>query len=395
MINEYYKSLTTKKSKIREMYMYGLQRKKEVGEDNVFDYSLGNPSVDVPSVYNDAIKEVLDTRTSIEAHGYSPNLGNDEFREAVAKNLKERYTLNYTKDAIFPTTGAAGALAHAIRAVTKPGDEVITFAPYFPEYNHYVGGAGAILKVVPANTKTFQINILEFKKMINEKTMAILINTPNNPSGVVYSKETIIELRDILLEATKKYNHDIYIISDEPYREIVFDGVEIPCISSYYDNTLMCYSFSKSLSIPGERIGYVAVNPKCKDYKLLVDIMGQISRGIGHNCPSSLIQQATALTVDKTSDLKVYEENMNILYNKLTELGFEVVKPGGTFYIFPKCLEEDSEHFCEVAKSIDLLLVPSDSFGVKGYFRIAYCVSTDFVKRSLPKFEQLKKLYTK
>ncbi len=393
MINEYYKSLTSKKSKIREMYMYGLQRKKEVGEENVFDYSLGNPSVDVPLDFNDAIKHIIDTKSSIEAHGYSPNLGNDEFRIAVAKNLKERYGIDYNKDAIFPTTGAAGALAHALRAVSKPGDEVITFAPYFPEYNQYVYGAGDILKVVPANTKTFEINMEEFENMINEKTMVILINTPNNPSGVVYSKETIIKLSEILKKYSKKYGHDIFIISDEPYREIIFNGVENPSVSQYYDNTLMCYSFSKSLSIPGERIGYVAVNPRCKDYKLIVEIMGQISRGTGHNCPSSLIQQATALTIDKTSDLKVYETNMNILYNKLTELGFEIVKPGGTFYMFPKCLEEDSEHFCEVAKSLDLLLVPSDSFGVKGYFRIAYCVSTDFVNRSLKKFEELKKIY--
>lgn len=395
MINEYYKDLTNKKSQIREMYMYGLKRKKEIGEENVFDYSLGNPSVDAPKSFNDTIKRLLDEKSSLELHGYSPNLGNDYMREMVSKSLSKRFNIPYTKDQIFPCTGAAGALAHAIRAITKPGDEVITFAPYFPEYNHYVGGTGAVLKVVPANTSNFQINIQEFKKMINEKTMAVLINTPNNPSGVVYSTDTIVELSKILKESEKKYNHPIYLISDEPYREIVFEGVDNPCVSAYYDNTLMCYSFSKSLSIPGERIGYVAVNPSCKDSKLIVEIMAQISRGIGHNCPSSLIQLATADNLEETSDLKVYETNMNILYDKLKELGFEVVRPGGTFYIFPKCLEEDSKHFCEVAKSLDLLLVPSDTFGVKGYFRIAYCVSTDFVKRSLKKFEELARLYNK
>ena len=395
MINEYYKSLTNKKSQIREMYMYGLKRKKEIGEENVFDYSLGNPSVDAPKEFNDTIKRLVDETPSIALHGYSPNLGNDYMREKTAESLKRRFGLPYTKDCIFPTSGAAGALAHAIRAVTTPGDEVITFAPYFPEYNHYVGGTGAILKVVPADTKTFQINFTEFKKLISKNTMAVLINTPNNPSGIVYNTETIKTLASILLESEKEYGHPIYLISDEPYREIVFNGVDNPFVSNYYKNTLMCYSFSKSLSIPGERIGYVAVNPLCEDHKLLVEIMAQISRGIGHNCPTSLIQLATTDCIDLTSDLSVYETNMNILYDKLVELGFEVVRPGGTFYIFPKCLEEDSQHFCEVAKSLDLLLVPSDTFGVKGYFRIAYCVTTDFVKRSLPKFEALAKLYNK
>lgn len=395
MINEYYKDLTNKKSQIREMYMYGLKRKKEVGEDNVFDYSLGNPSVAAPHSFDEAVIDILNTRDTIKVHGYSPNLGNDEMRETTAASLKKRFGLDYTKDCIFPTSGAAGAIAHAVRVITKPGDEVITFAPYFPEYNHYVGGTGAILKVVPADTKTFQINFDEFKELINENTMAVLINSPNNPSGIVYSTDTIKTLASILNDAQKKYGHEIYLISDEPYREIVFDGVDSPFISAFYDNTLMCYSFSKSLSLPGERIGYVAVNPNCKDHKLIVDIMAQISRGIGHNCPTSLIQMAVSQVIDETSDLSVYETNMNILYNKLVELGFEVVKPGGTFYIFPKCLEEDSQKFCENAKKLDLLLVPSDTFGVKGYFRIAYCVTTDFVNRSLHKFEELAKMYKK
>lgn len=395
MINEYYKDLTNKKSQIREMFMYGLKRKKEVGEENVFDYSLGNPSVAAPEEFNEAVIDILKTRDSIKVHGYSPNLGNDEMREVVAESLKRRFSLPYTKDCIFPTSGAAGAIAHAVRAITKPGDEVITFAPYFPEYNHYVGGTGAVLKVVPADTKTFQINFDEFKKLLNPNTMAILINSPNNPSGVVYSTDTIKKLAKMLKDAEKEFGHEIYLISDEPYREIVFEGVDAPFISAYYENTLMCYSFSKSISLPGERIGYVAVNPLCKDHKLLVDIMAQISRGIGHNCPTSLIQMAVSQVIDMTSDLSVYETNMNILYNKLTELGFEVVKPGGTFYIFPKCLEEDSQEFCRKAKELDLLLVPSDTFGVKGYFRIAYCVTTDFVNRSLPKFEALAKLYKK
>lgn len=395
MINENFKALTKKKSQIREMFMYGLERKKIVGEDNVFDYSLGNPSVAAPKEFDEAVINILKTNDSIKVHGYSPSLGNEHARIVVADFLKRKYKLNYTKDDIFMTSGAAGAIAHAVRAITKPGDEIITFAPYFPEYNHYVGGAGVKLSVVPADITSFQINFDEFLKMLNPNVMAILINTPNNPSGIVYNTDTIKKLSQILLDKQKEYGHDIYIISDEPYREIVFKGVDNPCVSQFYDNTLMCYSFSKSLSLPGERIGYVAVNPNCIDSHLIVEICGQISRGIGHNCPTALIQMAVSEVIDMTSDLSVYETNMNILYDELSKLGFEIVKPGGTFYMFPKCLEGDAQEFCRKAKELDLLLVPSDTFGVPGHFRIAYCVTTDFVKRSLPKFKALAELYKK
>jgi aspartate aminotransferase len=267
--------------------------------------------------------------------------------------------------------------------VTTPGDEVITFAPYFPEYNHYVNKTGAVLKVVPADTEHFQINFDEFEKALNPKTMAVLINTPNNPSGTVYSTKTMIKLSQILEAKQKEYGHDIFIISDEPYRDIIFAGVDSPYISKFYDNTLSCYSFAKSLSIPGERLGYVAANPKCTDSELISPMCGQISRGIGHNCPPSIIQIAVAEVLGLTSDLSVYETNMNIIYNELVDLGFEVVKPGGTFYIFPKALEEDSITFCQKAMKYDLVLVPGDSFGCKGYFRMAYCIETDKVKRAM------------
>lgn len=354
MINENFKALTKKKSQIREMFMYGLERKKIVGEDNVFDYSLGNPSVAAPKEFDEAVINILKTNDSIKVHGYSPSLGNEHARIVVADFLKRKYKLNYTKDDIFMTSGAAGAIAHAVRAITKPGDEIITFAPYFPEYNHYVGGAGVKLSVVPADITSFQINFDEFLKMLNPNVMAILINTPNNPSGIVYNTDTIKKLSQILLDKQKEYGHDIYIISDEPYREIVFKGVDNPCVSQFYDNTLMCYSFSKSLSLPGERIGYVAVNPNCKDSHLIVEICGQISRGIGHNCPTALIQMAVSEVIDMTSDLSVYETNMNILYDELSKLGFEIVKPGGTFYMFPKCLEGDAQEFCRKAKALNL-----------------------------------------
>lgn len=383
MINEQYKNMLGGKSVIREFSEFAAARGKEIGYENVFDYSLGNPSVPVPDDYTKEMEELLKTKTSMELHGYSPSLGLPVFKESVAASLNRRFGMNYTPEYIFPTSGAAGALAHALRCVTKPGDEVLTFAPYFPEYGPYVNLTGAVLKVVPADTESFQINFEKLTEMLNENTAAVLINTPNNPSGAVCSAETLEKLAKLLTEKQQEYGHEIFIISDEPYREIVFDGAELPYVSRFYANTLSCYSYSKSLSIPGERIGYVAVNPACKDAELLVPMMGQISRGIGHNCPSSSIQLAVAKVVDETADMKVYETNMKLLYQALTDLGFSCVRPGGTFYIFPKALEEDAVAFCKKALQYDLILVPSDSFGVKGYFRMAYCIDTEKVERSL------------
>ena len=383
MINEQYKNMLGGKSVIREFSEFAAARGKEIGYENVFDYSLGNPSVPVPDDYTKEMEELLKTKTSMELHGYSPSLGLPVFKESEAASLNRRFGMNYTPEYIFPTSGAAGALAHALRCVTKPGDEVLTFAPYFPEYGPYVNLTGAVLKVVPADTESFQINFEKLTEMLNENTAAVLINTPNNPSGAVYSAETLEKLAKLLTEKQQEYGHEIFIISDEPYREIVFDGAELPYVSRFYANTLSCYSYSKSLSLPGERIGYVAVNPACKDAELLVPMMGQISRGIGHNCPSSSIQLAVAKVVDETADMKVYETNMKLLYQALTDLGFSCVRPGGTFYIFPKALEEDAVAFCKKALQYDLILVPSDSFGVKGYFRMAYCIDTEKVERSL------------
>ena len=383
MINEQYKNMLGGKSVIREFSEFAAARGKEIGYENVFDYSLGNPSVPVPDDYTKEMEELLKTKTSMELHGYSPSLGLPVFKESVAASLNRRFGMNYTPEYIFPTSGAAGALAHALRCVTKPGDEVLTFAPYFPEYGPYVNLTGAVLKVVPADTESFQINFEKLAEMLNENTAAVLINTPNNPSGAVYSAETLEKLAKLLTDRQQEYGHEIFIISDEPYREIVFDGAELPYVSKFYANTLSCYSYSKSLSLPGERIGYVAVNPACRDAELLVPMMGQISRGIGHNCPSSSIQLAVAKVVDETADMKVYETNMKLLYQALTDLGFSCVRPGGTFYIFPKALEEDAVAFCKKALQYDLILVPSDSFGVKGYFRMAYCIDTEKVERSL------------
>lgn len=383
MINEQYKKMLERKSVIRQLSEFATARGKEIGYENVFDYSLGNPSVPVPEKFTNTMIELLKTKTSMELHGYSPSVGIPSVKEKIAASLNKRFGMNYTANHIFPTTGAAGAVAHAVRCITKPGDEVLTFAPYFPEYNPYINMSGAVLKVVPANTENFQINFEKLEEMLNEKTMALLINTPNNPSGAVYSAETLTALANLLYRKQEEYGHDIFIISDEPYREIVFAGVDAPYVSKFYDNTLSCYSYSKSLSLPGERIGYVAANPKCTDAELISAMCSQISRGIGHNCPPSIIQLAVAEVLDETSDMSVYETNMNILYKELTDLGFSCVKPGGTFYIFPKALEEDAVAFCQKALKYDLVLVPSDSFGVPGYFRMAYCIDTEKVERSV------------
>ncbi len=391
MVVQKYKDMLKGKSVIRQLSEFATARGKEIGYENVFDYSLGNPSVPVPQEFTDTMIKMLQERDSMELHGYSQSLGIPSVRDKVAASLNRRFHMNYTGNHIFMTTGAAGAIAHALRCVSEPGDEILTFAPYFPEYMPYVNLTGAKLKVVPADTKSFQINFEAFEEMLTDQVAAVLINTPNNPSGMVYSVETIQKLAAMMEEKQKKYGHDIFLISDEPYREIVFDGVEAPYPSAFYDNSLSCYSFSKSLSLPGERIGYVAVNPKCTDADIISVMCSQISRGTGHNCPPSIIQLAVAEVLDLTADLSVYETNMNILYKELVNLGFECVRPGGTFYIFPKAPEADAMAFSEKAKKYDLVVVPSDTFGVKGYVRLAYCIDTEKVERSLDAFRRLMK----
>ena len=383
MLVQKYKDMLSGKSVIRELSEFATARGQEIGYENVFDYSLGNPSVPVPREFTDEMIHMLKEKGTGELHGYSPSLCITSVREAVAASLERRFGLPYRKEHIFMASGAAGALAHAFRLVTQPGDEILTFAPYFPEYGPYVNLTGAVLKVVPPDTERFQIRFDKLEEMLTEKVKAVLVNTPNNPSGTVYSGKTLSRLSDLLRQKSAEYGHEIYLISDEPYREIVFRGVEAPCVSAFYDNTIMCYSFSKSLSIPGERIGYVAVNPRCGDAETMVNMCGQISRGIGHNCPPSIIQLAVAKVLDRTADLSVYETNMEILYKELADLGFTCVKPGGTFYIFPKALEEDAKAFCRKALAYDLVLVPGDTFGAPGYFRMAYCIDTEKVERSL------------
>ena len=388
MISEKYKAMLGGKSMIRTLSEFAAKRGAEIGYENVFDYSLGNPSVPVPQEFTDCCIRLLREKDPMQIHGYSPSLGIWSVREAVAASLNRRFGMDYGPEHIFMASGAAGALAHAFRAVTKPGDEILTFAPFFPEYRPYVEGAGDVLKVVPADTETFQIHFEAFEELLSEKTAAVLINSPNNPSGIVYSEETLRRLADLLRQKQEEYGHDIFLISDEPYREIVFDGKTAPYVSSLYENTISCYSFSKSLSLPGERIGYVAVNPACREAETIVNMCGQISRGTGHNCPPSLVQLAVAEVIDRTADLSVYETNRNLLYDGLRGLGFTCVRPGGTFYIFPKALEEDANVFCQKALAYDLILVPGDTFGCPGYFRMAYCIDTEKVVRSLDALER-------
>ncbi|MDC7301814.1 pyridoxal phosphate-dependent aminotransferase [Agathobacter ruminis] len=388
MINESYKQMLTQKSVIRELSEYATARGKEIGYENVYDYSLGNPSVPTTQHYTDTVIRMYREEDPMTIHGYSPSLGIETVREAVAQSLNRRFGMNYEGKHIFMASGAAGALAHAFRAVTKPEDEIIVFAPFFPEYREYIRRTGAKMVVVPPKTDDFQIDFDAFNAALNEKTMAVLINTPNNPSGVAYNTQTIEKLSAMLSQKQQEFGHDIFLISDEPYREIIFEGADAPYPARFYDNTITCYSFSKSLSLPGERIGYVAINPKCTDADILAVMMGQISRGIGHNCPSSTAQLAVMQCLDETSDLSVYETNMNLLYDALTDMGFEVVKPAGTFYIFPKALEKDAVAFCQKAKAYDLILVPADNFGCPGYFRMAYCIDTEKVKRSIPVFKK-------
>ncbi len=393
MLNESYRRMLDNKSVIRETFMYGKQRAAQIGYENVFDYSLGNPSVPCPAAFTKAMQKLLAEGDPVDLHGYCPSQGDPTFRAAVALHLAQKFRLPYTKGDIFPTTGAAGAISHALRAVTKPGDKVLTFAPYFPEYGPYVAGTGAELLVVPPMAPAFQPNLEMFEQMLTPEVACVLINTPNNPTGVVYSADTLKKMAAILTEKSAAYGHVIYLVSDEPYRDIVFDGKTVPYPASFYQHTLTCFSYSKSLSLPGERLGYVAVCPGCEGERVLVDMMAQISRFTGHNCPPSIIQRAVAQCLDTTSDLSVYETNMKILYDALKNLGFEVERPGGTFYIFPKALEEDANAFCLKARQFDLLLVPSDTFGVKGYVRMAYCIDTDKVRRSLPALEKLAASY--
>ena len=391
MISRKMKQMVEQSAAMSAMFTEGKRLAAIYGAENVYDFGIGNPNVKAPASVNATAIEILQNMDSLKVHSYTDSSGIPAARKAIAESLNRRFGTNYDESNLVMTVGAAGGLNVILKVLLDAGDEVLTFAPFFPEYHPYVDLTGAVLKVVPADTKSFQINFEAFEEMLGPRVAAVLVNTPNNPSGAVYSAETLTKLAEVLTRKAEQYGHDIFLISDEPYREIVFDGKQQPYVSKFYANTISCYSFSKALSLPGERIGYLAVNPACPYAAEIVNMCGQISRGIGHNCPTSLMQLAVSKVLDLTSDFSVYEKNRNLLYECLTDCGFEVVKPEGTFYIFPKAPEADAAAFCQKALQYDLVLVPADSFGCPGYFRMAYCIDTEKVERSLPVLRKMMK----
>ena len=395
MVNEKYHGRGTAPSVIRELFAYGLQQAKVVGKENVFDYSLGNPSIPAPAKVNETIKKLIDTTDSIQLHGYSMAPGFENVRQAIADNLNARFNCNAKASELFMTCGCAPALVSVAHALTtSPEDEFIAIAPFFPEYNVFFTCAGAKLAVVPADTVHFQIDMEALEKTINEHSVAVVINSPNNPSGVVYTEETLKKIAELLERKSKEYGHPIYIVADEPYRELVYDGVKVTFIPNVYDNTIVCYSWSKSLSLPGERIGYVYVPEKCADAKAVYDTVSGAAREIGSVCPPTLTQKVIGECVGEMPDLAAYEENRNLLYNSLTEYGYECAKPDGAFYLFVKAPNGDAVAYSEKAKlDHNLLVVPGDGFACPGYFRLSYCVSNDMIKRSLPAFKAMIESY--
>lgn len=389
MFNKTAYGLGSVRSYIREVFEYGRQQAKIVGEENVFDYSLGNPSIPAPEKVNETIINILNTESSIKVHGYTSGPGDDTIREAVAKNLTERFGKVIRPANLFFTCGAAPALMTALTALACEDSEVIAIAPFFPEYKPFIESSGNKFVMVPADTTSFQIDLAALESLVNEHTQAIIVNSPNNPSGVVFSQETLEKVGSILGAAAEKYGHPIYIIADEPYRELVYDGVEVPFIPNVYKDTIVCYSWSKSLSLPGERIGYVLVPDDATDSAELFAAVAGAARMLGHVCAPSLIQRAVAACCDIMPDLEAYDVNRNLLYNGLTEIGYECAKPQGAFYLFVKAPGGDAMAFAEKAKKKNLLIVPSDSFGVPGYFRLSYCVSKEMIERSLPAFKEV------
>lgn len=382
--------LGSKSSVIRELFAYGLERKKVVGADKVYDFSLGNPSIPAPHEVKDALMKLLEEPAEV-LHGYSPASGDPKVKQMLAESVNRRFGTHFSGDNFYMTVGAAASLNISINAITNPGDEFITFAPFFPEYTVWVENAGAKLLINPADTKSFQIDFDAFEKLLSPKTKGVIINSPNNPSGVVYSEETIQKLSAVLEKKEQEYGHTIYLISDEPYREIVYDGLEVPYVTKYYNDTFVCYSYSKSLSLPGERIGYIIVPDEMADSQRVMAAVNGAGRALGFVCAPVLFQRAVAMCADVPSDIEAYARNRDLLYNGLTELGYECVRPQGAFYLFVKSPEKsgDAGEFSERAKKHDVLIVPSDSFGCPGYVRISYCVAEKTIVDSMPEFKAI------
>ena len=393
MYNEKAYNLGANRSCIRDLFEYGRQRAAVVGEENVFDYSLGNPSIPSPGQVNEAIRAVLSDTDSLLVHGYTSAPGDTETRRAIAQDLSSRFDCSVTPEELFLTCGAAPGLCAVFSALAFPGAEILAISPFFPEYRPFAESAGLTFRAVPADIPGFQIDLAAMEQMLCPATCAVIINSPNNPSGTVYSEDTIKRLAALLSEKAKAFGHPIYIVSDEPYRELVYDGVTVPFVPNLYRDTIVCYSYSKSLSLPGERIGYIYVSHAAADGKALYAAVAGASRANGHVCAPSLWQRVIARCTHLRPDLAAYDRNRQALYEGLVDAGYEAAKPEGAFYLFVKAPGGDAAAFSEAAKKEDLLLVPGDGFGCPGYLRLCYCVSYDKIVRSLPLFRKLRKQF--
>ncbi len=387
-MNEKMMALGKQPSVIRAIFEYSNKRKAEIGADKVYDFSLGNPSIPAPSLVDDTIKELASSGDSVALHGYTSAQGAMPVREQLAKNITKRFGIEAGAKNIYITCGAAASLTSTLKAICNEGDEVILLAPFFPEYSVFCENAGAKTQVILGVGESFAPDFDTLERVINKNTAAIIINSPNNPTGAIISQSDIQRLAALLKQKSEEMGRTIYIVADEPYRELTY-GAEVPYIPSFYDNTIVCYSYSKSLSLPGERIGYVFVSPRCDMSDDIFAAVCGAARSMGYVCAPSLMQRVIAKCDGMTSDISLYDKNRTLLYNSLTDIGYDAVKPEGAFYLFMKSLEEDANAFCERAKKYELLLVPADSFGAKGYVRISYCVAYDTIKNSIPAFKAL------
>ncbi len=394
MLNETNVALGKTRSSIRELFEYGNKRKAEIGERNVYDFSLGNPSVPAPEEVKNALLDIIANSDPVALHGYTSAQGAYSVRKTVADYLNKLFATKLDADCIYMTCGAAASLTITLNALVNVGDEVIAFSPYFPEYKVFCNHAGAVFVAVESERDTFQIDFEKLEKSLTAKTKAVIINSPNNPSGVVYGECVIKKLAEVLKKFSAETGNTVYLISDEPYRELVFDGsIKVPCVFNYYAHSIVCYSYSKSLSLPGERIGYIAVNNAMAEFSEVYAGICGAGRVLGYVCAPALFQRLVERVYDKTSDISIYKANRDTLCSALEEYGYKVVRPDGAFYLFVKALEEDAKAFAERAKEYELLLVAGDDFGVKGYVRIAYCVSADMIERALPAFKKLAESY--
>ena len=395
MVSQEMYELGTKKSTIRTIFEYGQKRAVEVGAENIFDFSLGNPNVPTPDFIQAAAIDILQHSDPMEVHGYTIAPGKPQVREILAADLKKRFGMEITGKNLFLTAGAAASVTITFKALAEAGDEFVTIAPFFPEYRVFVEACGGKLVVVPAKTDDFQIDFAALEAALTPRTKAIIINSPNNPSGAVYSEATIRQLAGLLRSKEQAFGHPIFIIADEPYREIVYDGLTVPCIPLLYENTIVCYSYSKSFSLPGERIGYIVVPDSVADFARVYGAVAGAARVLTHVNAPSLWQLVIARCAGRTADLSTYARNAALLYDGLTAAGYTCMRPQGAFYIFPQALEEDDAAFCARARDYDLLLVPGADFGCPGYFRAAYCVRTAMIERALPRFQKLAESYGK